>query len=175
MGKKPASRLCSKCGECFPPTSEFFYRHSQRSDGFHSWCKPCCKKGNQRSLEKRYATFEGRITTFLGSCKNSAQKRNQEFSLTRRDFVDMWAAQDGLCVYTGIEMELQPNTLLSVSVERIDSSVGYTAENTVLCCNAVNRMKSDLDPETFFDLCKAVTLWLSDENLNRDVEMVKDA
>jgi len=87
----------------------------------------------------------------------------------------MWAAQDGLCVYTGIEMELQPNTLLSVSVERIDSSVGYTAENTVLCCNAVNRMKSDLDPETFFDLCKAVTLWLSDENLNRDVEMVKDA
>ena len=86
----------------------------------------------------------------------------------------MWEVQKGVCVYTGMKMELQPNTLLSVSVERIDSSTGYTAQNTVLCCNAVNRMKSDLDPHTFFDLCKAVTQWLSDKNLNLEVEFVKD-
>lgn len=71
-------------------------------------------------------------------------------------------------------MELQPNTLLSVSVERIDSEIGYTAQNTVLCCNIINRMKSDLDGQTFFDLCKAVTVWLSDKDLNLNVEFVKD-
>jgi len=87
----------------------------------------------------------------------------------------MWETQGGVCVYTGLEMELQPNTLLSVSVERIDSKIGYTSENTVLCCNVVNRMKSDLDGQTFFDVCKAVTMWLSDDKTNLDVEFVKDA
>jgi len=168
-------RPCSHCGEKFPATSEFFYRHSQTSDGWHSWCKPCCKAGNERSKIKKYSTFDGRISTFLASCRASAKKRGNEFSLTRDDFLHMWEAQGGLCVYTGLEMELQPNTLLSVSVERIDSSIGYTGGNTVLCCNVVNRMKSDLDGQTFFDMCKAVTLWLSNENLNLDVEFVKDA
>lgn len=87
----------------------------------------------------------------------------------------MWDAQGGVCVYTGMKMELQPNTLLSVSVERIDSSIGYTPDNTVLCCNAINRMKSDLDAQTFVDLCRSVVLWLSDEKLDLDVEFVKDA
>lgn len=168
-------RSCSHCSGEFPATAEFFYRHSKTSDGWHSWCKPCCKEGNKRSLAKRYSTFEGRIPTFLLSCKASAKKRNQEFSLVRDDFLNMWDTQGGVCVYTGMKMELQPNTLLSVSVERVDSSVGYTPENTVLCCNVINRMKSDLDAQTFFDLCRSVTLWLSDEKLELDVEFMKHA
>jgi hypothetical protein len=87
----------------------------------------------------------------------------------------MWDRQEGICVYTGFKMELQPNTLLSVSVERVDSNVGYIPENTVLCCNVVNRMKSDLDAEIFFDICRSVTRWLSNENLELDVEFSKDA
>ena len=169
------TRPCSKCKDVFPATAEHFFRHTQTKDGLHSWCKPCCKKGNERSRQKKYSTFEGRISTFLLSCKRSAASRGNEFSLTRHDFVEMWEKQSGLCVYTGIEMELQPGTLLSVSVERIDSSIGYTKANTVLCCNAVNRMKTDLDAEVFFDLCRSVTLWLSDKNLDLAVEMVKDA
>jgi hypothetical protein len=86
----------------------------------------------------------------------------------------MWAAQEGLCVYTGYQMDLQANTLYSVSVERIDSSKGYVPENTVLCCNAVNRMKSDLRADDFYDFCKAVALWLSDDNMDLAVEFEKN-
>lgn len=166
-------RTCAKCRNAFPPTSEHFFRHKQRADGWHSWCKACCKEGNKRSIVKKYSTFEGRITTFLQSCKNSSKKRGQEFSLTREDFIEMWKVQAGTCAYSGLPMELLPNTLLSVSVERIDSKIGYTKENTVLVANAVNRMKSDLDPEDFFHLCKCVTRWLSDEELELDVEFKK--
>ena len=167
------TRACSKCKKEFPANGEHFFKHSQRKDGLHSWCKPCCKEGNQKSLRKKYSTFEGRITTFLRTCKTSAKKRNQEFSLTRQDFLDMWEKQNGICVYSGIPMELAPNTLKSVSVERVNNDTGYTPENTVLVTNAVNKMKSNMKGEDFFEFCKQVTIWMSDKNLNRVVNFTK--
>src|SRR6056300_812299 len=106
-------RSCYKCKNTFPATGKYFFKHSKTKDGFHSWCKSCCKEGNERSKRRKYSTFEGRISTFLASCRRSASSRGNEFDLTRQDFVDMWDRQCGLCVYTGMEMELQPNTLLS--------------------------------------------------------------
>lgn len=159
-------KLCAKCGKEYDSSN--FFKHKQTKDGLHSWCKFCCKEGNKRSREKRYSTFEGRITTFLRCCKNSATKRGNEFYLTRKDLIDCWERQEGLCVYSGIEMTTQPALPTSVSVERIDSRVGYTPENTVLCCNYINRMKSDLSFEQFFTFCKAISEWLTDE----DGEMV---
>ena len=175
MAEKKGFRSCSKCKKEFPADNTHFFKHSQRSDGLHSWCKSCCKEGNKKSIEKKYSTFEGRITTFLRTCKESAKKRNQEFSLSRKDFLDMWKQQDGLCVYTGLPMELAPATLFSVSVERIDNNIGYTPENTVLVTNAVNRMKSNMEGEDFFHFCKCVTLWLSNKDLELEVEFEKHA
>jgi len=166
-------RGCSKCAKSYPATSEYFFKSSNRKDGLHSWCKACCKEGNKRSIDKKYSTFEGRITTFIRTCRNSAEKRGQEFSLTRKDFSDMWEKQQGACVYSGLSMLLEPGQLLSVSVERIDSRIGYTPENTVLCCNVVNRMKSDLEPHVFYEMCKSVTGWLSDDKNELDVEFKK--
>jgi hypothetical protein len=54
----------------------------------------------------------------------------------------------------------------TVSIERIDSKVGYTPENTILVCQAINRMKSDFEFEDFFKLCKDVALYLGDDKLN---------
>jgi len=81
--------------------------------------------------------------------------------------------QHGLCAYSGIPMDLAPSKLTTVSVERIDSGVGYTEENTVLVCAAINRMKSDLEAKDFYTFCKHVTLWLSDDELDLSVEFTK--
>jgi hypothetical protein len=164
-------RECSKCHEIKERTE--FFKHSQRSDGLHSWCKSCCKKGNKESLRKKYSNFEGRITTFLRTCKASAEKRGQEFSLTRNDLIEMWETQEGICAYTGIEMTTQPATSVSVSVERVNNNIGYTKDNTILVCNAVNRMKSNFSGEEFFSFCKAVVDWLGDENNELEVEFKK--
>lgn len=32
---------CSKCGECWPADTEFFYRQAGRPDGLGSMCKAC--------------------------------------------------------------------------------------------------------------------------------------
>ena len=169
---KGSMRSCFKCKKKFPASADFFFRHNERSDGLHSWCKSCCKEGNNRSRSKKYSTFEGRIPTFMRSCKNSAIKRGHEFSITATDLHDMWNAQGGVCCYSGFSMELQPNSPFSVSVERIDNAIGYTADNTVLVCKAVNSMKSSLPAEQFLMFCKAVAGWMQDGN-GQDVRFLK--
>lgn len=166
-----STKICAKCGNRLPVVG--FFKHNQTADGFHSWCKSCCKVGNLRSRNKRYATFDGRIPTFLTSCRQSAKKRGHEFSLTANDLRKAWQGQHGFCAYTGIEMTTQANLPHSVSVERIDNAIGYTAENTILVCKAVNAMKSDLDGELFFDMCKSVVNWLGDDTNQLVVKFTK--
>jgi hypothetical protein len=164
-------KTCAKCSK--KRLVSEFYRNSQTTDGWHSWCKSCFKEGNKRSTEKKYGSFEGRIKTFLRTCATSAKKRGHEFSLSADNLREMWETQYGLCAYTGIAMTTQPNLPHSVSVERVDNNIGYTEANTVLVCKAVNAMKSDLDAELFYDMCKSVVNWLGNEERELDVEFVK--
>ncbi len=163
-------RTCAKCGGAYPPISDYFFRHSQRSDGWHSWCKPCCKAGNIASRQKAQSTVEGRAKALLRNCRNSADKRGHSCDLTETSFRAMWDAQGGLCAYTGRAMTLRPGVEDTMSIERIDSSLGYTEDNCVLVCLAVNKMKSDLAPDIFYSMCRDVVKWLGDENGNLDIE-----
>ena len=47
------------------------------------------------------------------------------------------------CFYTGVPMTLEEgNRLTQVSIDRLNSDLGYTVENTVLCALGVNLLKS---------------------------------
>jgi hypothetical protein len=164
-------KVCFKCKE--KSSYEFFFKHNQTSDGYHSWCKKCCTEGNIKSRNKQNATIEGRARVFLLNAKKSAAKRNQEFSLTIKDIADFWNEQQQICAYTGREMTLLPSQLNTVSIERIDSKIGYTKENTILVCQAINRMKSDFEFDDFYEFCKDVAEFMGDENLNLSVGAYK--
>ena len=70
-------------------------------------------------------------------------------------------------------MSLEAGRLDTVSIERIDSKIGYTPENTILVCQAVNRMKSDFTFEQFYEMCADVAKFLGDESLNLSVGAYK--
>lgn len=101
---------------------------------------------------------------FLTNAKKSANKRKQVFDLMVADIVECWNAQWGVCAYSGRQMTLEAGHLHTVSIERIDSSVGYTAANTILVCQAINRMKSDFSFEDFYALCSDVAEFLGDDH-----------
>jgi hypothetical protein len=142
-----------------------FFKHHLTTDGYHSWCKDCCTEGNKRSRAKQNSTIEGRAKVFLQNAKKSATKRQQVFALTIDDIVRCWKDQNGVCAYSGREMTLTAGELTTVSIERIDSAVGYTPENTILVCQAINRMKSDFGFEDFYNLCRDVANFLGDDEL----------
>ncbi len=155
-------KTCFKCKET--KDISLFFKHRQTLDGFHSWCKSCCTEGNNKARAKQNSTIEGRAKIFLRNAKKSAVKRNQEFSISIEDIVECWNKQNKICPYTGREMSLEAGKLNTVSIERIDSKVGYTKDNTVLVCQAINRMKSDFTLQEFFDLCSDVTHFIGDDN-----------
>jgi len=150
-----------------------FFKHSQTPDGYHSWCKNCCTAGNIRSRAKQNSTIEGRAKIFLQNAKKSAAKRQQLFELCVADVIDCWNTQENICAYSGRLMTLEAGHLNTVSIERIDSNVGYTPENTILVCQAINRMKSDFEFDDFYELCRDVAQFLGDDTLNLAVGAYK--
>ena len=71
----------------------------------------------------------------------------------------LWEKQDGKCALTGMQMtykfyEGRVNT--NLSVDRIDSTKGYSKDNVWLVCMAANQMKNDLSMEEFVEMCEAV-------------------
>jgi len=164
-------KICFCCKKSKP--TDRFFKSSNTSDKLHSWCKDCCKARNIISREKQNSTIEGRAKVFLRNAKNSAKKRNQVFDLTIEDVAESWHQQHQICAYSGREMTLEHGHLNTVSIERIDSNIGYTKENTILVCQAINRMKSDFAYEDFFELCRDVAQFLGDDDLNLNVGAYK--
>lgn len=168
---KTGCKTCFKCKQSKP--LDLFFKHRQTADGFHSWCKSCCKDGNIKSRSKANSTIEGRARIFLTNARKSAAKRGNEFDLTVDDVVDFWRKQMGYCAYSGRLMTLEAGKLNTVSIERINSAIGYTKDNTILICQAINRMKSDFGYHDFYELCRDVARFLGDESLNLAVGDVK--
>jgi hypothetical protein len=121
---------------------------------------------NKQAHAKQNSTIEGRAKIFLRNAKKSAEKRQQIFALSVSDVIDCWNAQSNICAYSGRLMTLDAGKLNTVSIERIDSNIGYTPENTILVCQAINRMKSDFEFDDFYELCRDVAQFLGDEKLN---------
>ena len=83
--------------------------------------------------------------------KMSARKRGIPFdeTLTSKDLIELWEKQKHRCFYSGIPMTFDKNDKLHlVSIDRVDSSIGYTKENIVLCTYAFNSFKFNYDVET---------------------------
>lgn len=106
------------------------------------------------SMQKWSCSFNGYIKKTYLDIKHNLNKRakNLKFDITEDDIKQLYITQEGRCVLSGIKMTYigyQSNNssdinIFNISVDRINSSKGYTKNNIQLICTAVNRMKSDL-------------------------------
>lgn len=62
---------------------------------------------------------------------------------------EQYLRQDGRCFYTGIPFEIvrEKRGMRRPSLDRRDSSKGYTPDNCVLCLTAINYLKNDYPEE----------------------------
>jgi hypothetical protein len=108
------------------------------------------------------STLIGRCNALLDSAKRRAAKKGLEFTISLEWLVALWEYQGGRCELTGIELDLVTRNQkhrsyvpFSPSLDRCDTSRGYTPDNTRLVCTAMNLALNQFGEEVFAKLCSA--------------------
>jgi hypothetical protein len=99
----------------------------------------------------------------MGTYRKRAQKLNLLCDIDPDFLVDLFNKQNGLCYYSGIPLEWNSwgkkhPTMMSMSVDRKNPSLGYMKENVVLCTYRINTMKGNCDESQFYETCKTILL-----------------
>jgi hypothetical protein len=153
---------CTKCN-VLKPNSEYAKDNKKgRGRGYVTQCKKCraSYKKNELSEEskkisRKKQNKKHRLSVIFNSSKGNAKKRQIEHSISIDYLEELWNSQNGLCYYTKKPMlkDLQniESNYDSVSIDRIDSSLGYVEGNVVLCRWVINRMKNDLSNSYFLE------------------------
>lgn len=157
------TKTCTMCG-VVKPFSEFFL-HPSHKNGRHSGCKQCQLQAKKRRYQER-ATIPLR-ERFLAWRRN-AKGRAIPFEITVGDLEEM----PMVCHYTGRQLILDKNKYDTVSLDRLDSSKGYTKDNVVFCCEFINRMKMELTYNQFIYSC---TLIANHAAVNKGINILKEA
>ena len=92
--------------------------------------------------------YYGADTYKMYKYQANPSRRNLEFAISNDEFNKM--KQDG-CFYCGLRIPL------FIGIDRIDSSKGYTRENTCGCCTTCNMMKKKTSATEFVHKCAEVT------------------
>lgn len=145
---------CKRCGE-IRPLSDYHVNNKNK-------CKHCVQELKSEKMEN--------VNTFLKNkwqrAKDRAKKDNIEFAIESDQVkYKYWVINRGECALTGIHMthKLSPKLgdekekfPFNISIDRIDSTKGYTYENIQLVCWCVNSAKSDMDQDDFIQMCGKV-------------------
>jgi hypothetical protein len=150
------------CWSCKETKSiRLFPYRKQYKENKEKRCKSC-NKLNHRNRVKEY-TLEQHIAEMITTSKNSAKKRGyrgrtncETHTITVNDILKLKAQQKNKCVYSGIELVWERNNDKKASIDRIDSTKGYTPDNIQLVTKTVNQAKNDLTHVQFVTLIKAI-------------------
>jgi len=141
------TRACRTC-KCIKIIEEFC-QDKKGKWGHSRQCLECERVRTAYYAKHREPTLKVKLYQLV---YNAGMNRgNVEFDY---DFiVSLWEAQGGRCAYTNREMTYMPQMDDMVSLDRKDSSIGYTKENVHLTCWTVNKMKTNLPEGTFLEYC----------------------
>lgn len=145
------SKVCNKCGEA-KHIGSFNRNPGCKSDGLRGTCKECEKTrswygGDPQVMYDYERTLKGRLNRLVISSKNSANKKGLDFNLTYGFIRELWEAQGGKCLKTGIQLTLDVGSVPNrnphgPSIDRVDSNLGYVIGNVQLVCIHYNLAKN---------------------------------
>lgn len=120
------------------------------------------KLGRNSSLWKGYEQISG---SFMYLLKDGAKRRNHKFDLTAEQLWNLYIKQNKRCALSGLtlyfaESRYKDRQKQTASLDRIDSSKGYTIDNVQWVHKIINMMKQDYSNEYFIKMCTKVNEWI---------------
>ena len=179
-------KICKVCKDELPVSD--FYVRTDRNTAV-STCNECRQLANKKmwanltDTEKkirmnkardwkdeqiRNGNFKVYVSIKINSYRNTAKKKGLPFNLSAKYLVNLFAAQKGLCYYTGKPLAIRSNRGLGeecislpdnhyqASLDRRIPENGYVEGNVVWCGWLVNTCKNLLAENDFYDLCDTI-------------------
>ena len=169
------TKQCRYCNQVKPLT-EFTIQGKKtgyKSSGqYHSYCKACNAerakewrtrnpnyKGSGRNslVPKEDRLLMSAIRARLGEAKQRIVKYGlEQTTLTDLELYDLYQKQNGKCALTGVDMVVEKQSPLCLSLDQKEPRKGYTLDNVQWVCWAANRAKGDLSMIDFLGMCECV-------------------
>lgn len=154
---------CTNCNQ-YKNIEEFGnHQSTENRNGKKHFCRDCEKKKRDKYYTKLNNNPEKALDQIfkirLMAAKKRAFKKGLEFDIDLDFMYYLWNTQKGLCNISKLPMLFVFNNdrcKYNISIDRINSTKGYTKDNTQLVCDIVNRMKLDLPMNEFVTLCKII-------------------
>jgi len=103
---------------------------------------------HEQYVNRNSLNLTSRLKYRYSHLKSNARQRGISFTLTLEQFINLWKTQKGRCAYTGQRIllstcgkGLQTRSKWGMSVDRLDSTQGYSASNCVMVRHQVNNLK----------------------------------
>jgi len=150
---------CSRCKQKLT-ISNFRVLKNRTYPYLNSICRACDNLRTNNFKKNKSETIEGKAYILFCNIKRRCYDKHLECDIDEKYIIDLYKKQNGLCYYTGVEMQLSSSDKSenreNVSVDRIDSRQGYLKSNVVLCCWVVNNIKQDLSVNELKKWCKLI-------------------
>jgi hypothetical protein len=143
--------VCSKCFKSFESGDANFY-YNKRQKRFYTWCKSCHQyvvnaRGRSKKSRQRPKSSDPVEDKFIKLRQLLLMRHKRKTCsgevVSTRELLNKHETSEGRCYYTNLKYSLFERGPLYMSVDRINSSLGYTVDNTVLCCWFVNCAKNE--------------------------------
>lgn len=106
---------------------------------------------------KLFTGYEGIGGAFISVIKRRANKRGYKMDLTAKFLWELFKKQNKKCALSNIDLTItNKNNTTTASLDRIDSSKGYTKGNVQWVHKKINIMKNTLDQNEFINFCRLV-------------------
>jgi hypothetical protein len=142
-----ASAVYKKCNKCTVKTRHRLVRDSRVNRKNYYSCSICLEK-NSKKYRNRY------WLRYLAQ-KANTRKRKGSIEIHEKLLKFIYEEQEGKCALTGIPFDMA-NNAYKPSLDRIDSTKGYTILNIQLVLLIVNKMKREFPQNEFVDICGKV-------------------
>jgi len=126
------------------------------------------KKGKNHCCYKGYEDISGSVWYKI---KKGAKKRNLDFLIDIKEIWDLFIKQDKKCALTGLSIKMGiKDNMGTASLDRKDSTQGYTKDNIQWVHRNVNVIKHSCSQEYFINICRKI---VNNEAL-KDIPILSD-
>jgi hypothetical protein len=161
--------ICGECGET--NMGNFYPKRKNR-------CKKCIlstpsnQSYSNMSVDKKKKYIEKNrewvgeniIKVRLSAAKHRSIRKNIPFEINEEVIQQKLNEQDGKCYISKKQLVLKENDWYGLSLDRLDSNLGYTIDNTILVTKFVNTSKNSLSYDDYVRLLKEVCENISGTN-----------